>query len=184
MLRSRGGCGGDHPGLHRRGDEPGARPKRGDLRLGGELPQPLGIGLAVVEHDRGARQQPADQEVPHHPAGGGEPEEAVAGSKIAVETRLLQVLQQDAALTLDDRLRQAGRAGRVEDPERVVERQALEARARRARRAARPSRSAPAPCARSMGSRRRSLPRARGGRSRARRIGSPLWRSGPSARSA
>ena len=127
MLRSRGGCGRHHPGLHRRGDEPGARPERGDLRLGGELPQPLGIGLTVVEHDRGARQEPADQEVPHHPAGGGEPEETVAGTKIAVQPRLLQVLQQDAALPLDDRLRQTRRAGRVEDPERVVEGQALEA---------------------------------------------------------
>ena len=117
----------DHPGLHRRGDEAGARPERRDLRLGGELPQPLGIGLTVVEHDRGARQQPADQEVPHHPAGGGEPEEAIARPEIAVQPRLLQVLEQDAALPLDDRLRQPRGAGRVEHPERVVEGQALEA---------------------------------------------------------
>ena len=46
---------------------------------------------------------------------------------VDVEVELLQVLEQDAALALDDRLRQAGGAGRVEDPERVVEGDALEA---------------------------------------------------------
>ena len=40
---------------------------------------------------------------------------------IEVEVPLLQLLEQDAAVSLDDRLRQAGGAGRVEDPERVVE---------------------------------------------------------------
>ena len=44
-----------------------------------------------------------------------------------MQPRLLQVLQQDPALPLDDGLRQTGRAGGVEDPERMVERQALEA---------------------------------------------------------
>ena len=39
-------------------------------------------GAAVVQHDRRADQQAADQEVPHHPAGGGEPEEAVAGAEV------------------------------------------------------------------------------------------------------
>jgi hypothetical protein len=37
------------------------------------------------------------------------------------------VLEQDPALALDDRLRQPGGAGGVEDPERVVEGHALEA---------------------------------------------------------
>ncbi len=45
---------------------------------------------------------------------------------VDVEVELLQVLEQDATLSLDDRLRQAGRAGGVEDPERVVEGDALE----------------------------------------------------------
>ena len=45
---------------------------------------------------------------------------------VDVEVELLQVLEQDAALALDDRLRQAGGAGGVEDPERVVEGDALE----------------------------------------------------------
>ena len=46
---------------------------------------------------------------------------------VDVEVELLQVLEQDPALALDDRLRQAGGAGGVEDPERVVEGDALEA---------------------------------------------------------
>ena len=46
---------------------------------------------------------------------------------VDVEVELLQVLEQDPALALDDRLRQPGRAGGVEDPERVVEGDALEA---------------------------------------------------------
>ena len=39
----------------------------------------------------------------------------------------LQVLEQDAAVPVDDRLRQPGRARRVEDEERVIERHRLEA---------------------------------------------------------
>ncbi len=46
---------------------------------------------------------------------------------VDVEVELLQVLEQDPALALDDRLRQAGGAGGVEDPERVVEADAVEA---------------------------------------------------------
>ena len=107
-------------------DEARARAEARDARVGGELPQPGRVGLAVVEHDRRARQQPADQEVPHHPAGRGEPEEAVARPAVAVQVRLLQVLQQDAAVALDDRLRQPRRAGRVEHPQRMVERHRLE----------------------------------------------------------
>ncbi len=83
-------------------------------------------GVAVVEDDRGAGEEAGDEEVPHHPAGRREPEEAIAGVGVDVEVELLQVLEQDPALALDDRLRQAGGAGGVEDPERVVEGDALE----------------------------------------------------------
>ena len=83
-------------------------------------------GAAVVEDDRGVGEQDADEEVPHHPAGRGEPEDAVAGLRVEVQVELLQLLQQDPAVALDDRLRQAGRARRVEDPERVVEGDAVE----------------------------------------------------------
>ena len=57
--------------------------------------------------------------------------------------QLLEVLEQDAALALHDRLGQAGGARRVEHPQRVVEGQLLEASARSLRRrSARPSRCA------------------------------------------
>jgi hypothetical protein len=81
---------------------------------------------AVVEHDRRLGEQPGDEEVPHHPPGGGEPEDPVAGLGVDVEVELLEVLEQDPALPVDDRLRQAGGAGRVEHPQRVVEGDALE----------------------------------------------------------
>ncbi len=45
---------------------------------------------------------------------------------VDVEVELLQMLEEDPALALDDRLRQAGGAGGVEDPERVVEGDPLE----------------------------------------------------------
>ena len=93
------------------------------------VPQGVQVGLggaAVVEHDRGLGEQAADEEVPHHPAGRREPEEAVAALRVEVQVQLLQVLEQDPALAVDDRLRQAGRPGRVEHPERVVERQLRE----------------------------------------------------------
>ena len=48
----------------------------------GEAPQHAQVrvrGAAVVEHDRRVGEQAADEEVPHHPAGRGEPEHAVAG---------------------------------------------------------------------------------------------------------
>ena len=82
-------------------------------------------GAPVVEHDRGLGEQAAEQQVPHHPARRREPEQAVAGARVHVQVQRLQVLEQDAALPLDDRLRQAGRPRRVEHPERVVERQPL-----------------------------------------------------------
>ena len=43
-----------------------------------------------------------------------------------MEMHLLQVFEQDAALALDDRLRQPGGAGGIEHPERVFEVDAVE----------------------------------------------------------
>ena len=116
-------------GLHAGGDVGGAGAEHRDPGPLGEVPEDAHVGMAgaaVVEDDRGAGEQAGDEEVPHHPAGGREPEEAVAGMGVDVEVELLQVLEQDAALALDDRLRQPGGAGGVEDPERVVEGDPLE----------------------------------------------------------
>ncbi len=82
---------------------------------------------AVVEHDRRLRRQPADQEVPHHPTGGREPEEPVAGLGVDVQVELLERLEQDAAVPVHDRLRQTRGAGAVEHPQRLVERDLGEA---------------------------------------------------------
>ena len=116
-------------GLHARGDVAGARAEAVDLGVAREVPQRVHVRVArvaVVEQDLGLGEQAGDQEVPHHPAGGGEPEEAVARLQVAVQVHLLQVLEQDAALALHDRLGQPRGAGGVEDPERVVEGHALE----------------------------------------------------------
>ena len=117
-------------GLHAGGDVGGAGAEHRHPGPLGQIPEDAHVrvaGIAVVEDDCRPGQQPGDEEVPHHPAGRGEPEEAVAGVGVDVEVELLQVLEQDPALPLDDRLRQARRAGGVEDPERVVEGDALEA---------------------------------------------------------
>ena len=169
------------PGLHAGGDVGGAGAEHRHPGALGEVPEHAHVGVAgvaVVEDDRGPGQQPGDEEVPHHPAGRREPEEAVAGVGVDVEVELLQVLEQDAALALDDRLRQPGRAGGVEDPERVVEGDALEARARRPRRrrAARPSGP------RRAGRRGRARGRGRGGRRCARRLGIASCSAGDASR--
>ena len=83
-------------------------------------------GAAVVEDDRGLGEQHADEEVPHHPAGGRKPEDTVALLRVEVQAELLELLYEDPAVALDDRLRQAGGARGVEHPERVVEGQLLE----------------------------------------------------------
>ena len=95
----------------------------------GEIPEHSEVGLrrvAVVEDDGCLREQPAEQEVPHHPAGRREPEQPVARARVDVEVQRLQVLEQDAALRVHDRLGQTGRARRVQHPERVLERQLRE----------------------------------------------------------
>ena len=78
------------PVLHAGGDEARRRAEARDACLLGEIPQRPEVGMAgvaVVEHDRSLREQPAVQEVPHHPAGRREPEEAVARLHVGVEGR-------------------------------------------------------------------------------------------------
>ena len=133
-----------HAGLHAGGDVGRAGAEAGDLRALGEVPQHAHVrvaGAAVVEHDRGLGEQPGDEEVPHHPAGRGEPEDAVAGLRVDVQVELLEVLEQDPALAVDDRLRQPGGARRVQDPQRVVERDALEGQLARLLEAVLPARA-------------------------------------------
>ena len=145
----------------------------------GEVEQHVAVGMerrAVVEQQRRLRRERRDQPVPHHPAAGREVEDAIAGLDVAVELVLLEVLDQRAAGAMDDALGDAGRARRVEDVERMVERQRLETRlaaaaAREARstarrRAGRPGtatlrRTGPRPSSRRSGSRVEDLPDSR-----------------------
>ena len=95
----------------------------------GEVPQHAHVRVArasVVEDDRRLGEQARDEEVPHHPAGCREPEHAVAGLRVDVQVEHLEVLEQDPALALHDRLRKARRPGGVQDPQRVVEGHGLE----------------------------------------------------------
>ena len=111
-------------GLHAGRDERRARAEARHRGIGGEIPQRAHVripGVTVEQHDRRLREQHPDEEVPHHPAGRREPEDPVSGLGVEVQVRLLQVLEQDPALTVDDRLRQPGRARAVEHPQRMVE---------------------------------------------------------------
>ena len=138
--------------MHER-DVGGARPEGGHPGALGQVPQRAEVGragIAVEEHDRGRRQQHADEEVPHHPAGRGEPEDAIALLRVEVQVHVLEVLEQDPALAVDDRLGQPGRARAVEQPQRMVERDRSKTsgsssrdEAPRASRCRRGSRSAP-----------------------------------------
>ena len=180
------------PGLHAGGDVGRARAERGHAGLLGEVPQRAQVrraGVAVVEHDRRVGEQRADEEVPHHPARGGEPEQAVAVLGVEVQVELLEVLEQDPALPVHDRLRQAGGARRVEDPQRVVEGDAVERELLVGPR----ERVVPVAVVAEVAEGHRALERrhlplrrarsARGGRSPCRRSGSRRPPAAPSARS-
>src|SRR6185312_16788654 len=61
-----------------------------------------------------------------HPTGGGEEEQPVAVGAVEVELTMLELLENDAAMAVTDRLRQPGRPGGEQDPERVIEWHLLE----------------------------------------------------------
>ena len=82
--------------------------------------------VAVHHHDRRAHEQRADERVPHHPGGRRELEQPRAGLQVPGQPEVLAVLDEDAAVAVDDRLRQPGRAGAEQDVQRVVERDRLE----------------------------------------------------------
>ena len=80
-------------------------------------------GRAVIQHKRRTGRQAGDQPVPHHPAARREIEEAVAALHVAVQPMFLQVLQQHAARRMDDALRRTGGSRRIQDVQRMRERQ-------------------------------------------------------------
>ena len=83
-------------------------------------------GVAVEQHDGRADQEARHEQVPHHPTGGREPEEPVARAEVVMRGEELRVLEQDAAVAVHDRLRQARRPGREQHVERMLERHGLE----------------------------------------------------------
>ena len=113
------------PGLVHRVDELRRRAEQRHAGRVGEVEQHVAVRMerrAVVEQQRRLGRERRHQPVPHHPAAGREVEDAIARLDVAVELVLLQVLDQRAAGAVDDALRDAGRARRIEDVERMVER--------------------------------------------------------------
>src|SRR5215203_271259 len=88
-------------------------------------PQCAEIGVtrvAVVQNDRGTSEQTGDQQVPHHPAGGREPEEPLARAEVVMESVRLQMLDDDSAVPVHDPLWEPRGTRGIQDPERMVER--------------------------------------------------------------
>ena len=116
-------------GLHAVGEIGGAGAKEGQLGLVGEAPERTQVRIAriaVVDADGGADQKAHDLGIPHDPAGGGKPQEAVALAQVQLQRMALEVLDQCAAMAMHDGLGHAGGAGGIQDPQGMVERQLLE----------------------------------------------------------
>ena len=90
-------------------------------------------GRAVEKAERRFRREAGDEPVPHHPAAGGEVEEALARLDVAMELVLLQMLEKRAARRMDDAFGHAGRAAGKHDVERMAEGQPREGKRRIAR---------------------------------------------------
>ena len=70
--------------------------KVGHLAAFGEIPQPIQIGVSgttIVENGRTAAQHRSHQIIPHHPAGAGVPEKAVAWLNVIVQHDRFFMLQ-------------------------------------------------------------------------------------------
>ena len=114
--------------FHARNQKRRAGAKMVDGRLLGQLPERIQIRVgraAVVQNHGGSRQERSLHEIPHHPAGGGKPEEIFARADVVVERQVFVVFQQHAAMSVRDGLGQTGGAGRIQNPDGVVERHGL-----------------------------------------------------------
>ena len=116
--------------LHAGGDIGGAGAEAGHAGPLGEVPEDAHVrvaGVAVVEDDRGRREQdrrPGSSTSSSRSCVNQKKRSPVCASRWRIA--LLQLLHEDPAVSVDDRLRQPGRAGGVEDPEGVVEGHPLE----------------------------------------------------------
>ena len=117
------------PGLAA-GHEEGGR--HADVRragLGGEAPLEAEVGpggVAVDEDDRRAQDEHRHERVPHHPRGRRELQQALLRPDVPLQAMGLEVLDEQVPVPVHDRLGQAGRPGREQHHERVVERHLLE----------------------------------------------------------
>ncbi len=117
------------PGFQHGIDEFRRRAEIGHALGGGIVEQNIAVGIegrTVIEQQRCAGGDARSQPVPHHPAAGGEVEEAVILAQIRVEAVFLQMLQQHAARPMHDAFGNARRAGRKEDIKRMIEGQPRE----------------------------------------------------------
>ena len=117
------------PGLPARHQVRGGDPHHGRLELLGQPPLLEQVGprrVAVEHHDRRAQLEPGDERVPHHPRGRREPQQPSAGLQVPAEPEVLAVLDQLAAVAVDDRLRKPGGARGEQDVQRMVERDRVE----------------------------------------------------------
>ena len=115
--------------LLQRGEVLGAGAEMRDALALGHAPQDVSVGCerrSLVEDEGRSGGEPAHQPVPHHPAAGREEEQGVVRLQVTVQQVLLAVLQQRAADTVHDALRDAGRSRRIHDEQRGVERHAYE----------------------------------------------------------
>ena len=87
--------------------------------------------MAVELQDGAARGEHRHPQVPHDPVRRGEPEEPVALANVELQSGGLEVLEDRAAVSVHDGLRHPGRAGRIDDPERVREPNGRECQRRR-----------------------------------------------------
>ena len=86
-----------------------------------EAVRPGIIGRAVVEHERAAVGERADDlPRPHDPTDVGEPEQPLAAAQVHLERDLLGDLHEEAAVHVHRALRPAGRAARVRDEQRML----------------------------------------------------------------
>jgi hypothetical protein len=106
-----------------------ARPKIVDFFYLNQFPENSQIGIfrtPVIKDYRGSERQAGHEKVPHHPTSRGVPEEFVSRPEIQVQGQRLEVFQQNAAMSVRDRLRHTRRSRRIQDPKRMIERHSLE----------------------------------------------------------
>ena len=88
-----------------------------------DFPKQPAIGetrMPVVEHRHAVHQRAPHQGVPHHPARCGIKEQRVALAEFEMEGGGFVMLQHDPVVAMHDRFGQTGRAGRKQDPQRMI----------------------------------------------------------------